>query len=110
MADIYIKQADAVKVLWEDTSLGAFCKRGVANAEKSCLKIIDGIKAIPPADVRPVVYCKDCKWYRESELLAPNRFCFRLKDKNGMPIGYNFADMDFCSRGERRGADMRAEE
>ena len=58
MADIYIKQADAVKVLWEDTPLGAFCKRGLANAEKSCLTIIDGIKAIPPADVRPVIYSR----------------------------------------------------
>lgn len=59
-----------------------------------------------PRDVRSVVYCKDCRWYKESELLAPNRFCFRLQDKDGKPVGYNFADMDFCSYGERR-AEIR---
>lgn len=49
-----------------------------------------------------VVRCKDCKWYKEGELLAPNKFCFRLKhpteDRN---VGYNFGDEDFCSYGER---------
>lgn len=60
------------------------------------------MREVPAADVRPVVYCKDCKWYRESELLAPNRFCFRLKGKDGKPVGYNFSDMDFCSYGKRR--------
>ena len=52
-------------------------------------------------DFVPVVRCKDCKWYQESELLAPNKFCFRLKGKDGKRVGYNFSDDDFCSRGER---------
>ena len=62
----------------------------------------DAVKAIPAADVRPVVLCRDCKWYKESELLTPNRFCFRLQDGDGNHIGYNFDDLDFCSYGERR--------
>lgn len=49
-----------------------------------------------------VVHCKDCKWYKEGEHLAPNRFCFRLKDANGKHIGYNFSDNDYCSHGERK--------
>ena len=53
-------------------------------------------------DVEPVVRCKDCKWYKESKLLAPNKFCFRLKDINGIPIGYNFSPNEFCSFGERK--------
>lgn len=24
------------------------------------------------------VRCKDCKWYQESKLLAPNKFCFKV--------------------------------
>ena len=49
-----------------------------------------------------VVRCKDCKYYQEGKLLAPNKFCFRLKDGDGNPVGYNFSDDDFCSRGERK--------
>ena len=53
-------------------------------------------------DVVKVVRCKDCKWYKEGKYLAPNKFCYRLKDRSGEHIGYNFSDDDFCSYGERR--------
>lgn len=56
-------------------------------------------------DAAPVVRCRDCKWYKESPLLAPNRFCYRLKDRDGKHIGYNFSELDFCSRGERPNCD-----
>lgn len=49
-----------------------------------------------------IVRCKDCVYYRESDCLSPNKFCFRLKGKDGNPIGYNFAPDDYCSRGERK--------
>ena len=58
----------------------------------------------PAADVAPVVRCRDCKYYRVSAMLAPNKFCFRLKHPvEDRPIGYNFAPDDFCSHGERLG-------
>lgn len=61
------------------------------------------INAIPAADVAPVVRCKDCKYYKEGRVLAPNKFCFRLNHPTEPgKIGYNFADNDFCSRGVRR--------
>lgn len=66
---------------------------------------IDDIKEQPTADVVEVVRCKDCKWYKESKLLEPNKFCFRLKDRNGDPIGYNFSSNEFCSFGERKELD-----
>ena len=51
-----------------------------------------------------IVQCKDCKYYRESQ--HPERkgikFCYRLKDSNGEHIGYNCADDDFCSHGEKK--------
>ena len=57
----------------------------------------------PTADVVEVCRCKDCKWYQESKLLAPNKFCFRLKHPTeDRQIGYNYADDDFCSYGERK--------
>ena len=61
------------------------------------------INSIPAADVAPVVRCKDCKYYKESRVLAPNKFCFRLNHPTEpRKIGYNFGDDDFCSYGERR--------
>lgn len=61
------------------------------------------------ADVAPVVRCKDCKYYRVGVLLAPNKFCFRLKHPvEDRPIGYNFAPDDFCSHGERKDGDSDA--
>ena len=70
------------------------------------------IHALPAADVRSVVLCRDCKWYKVSDHLAPNRFCFRLIGADGKRIGYNFSPGDFCSYGERPncGAEMEAGE
>jgi hypothetical protein len=51
-----------------------------------------------------IVRCKDCKWYREGEIFAPNKFCFRLRHPaEDRRIGYNFAPDDFCSYGKRKG-------
>ena len=47
---------------------------------------------------KEVVRCKDCKYYEQGDLLAPNKFCFRLVHK-GEHIGFNFSDDDFCSYG-----------
>lgn len=58
----------------------------------------------PTVDAVEVVRCKDCKWYEESKHseLRPNRFCYRLRNDNGVPVGYNWDSDDFCSYGERR--------
>ena len=55
-------------------------------------------------DLVEVVRCKDCKWYKESKNpeIYPMRFCYRLKNDNGDPVGYNWDGNDFCSHGERR--------
>ena len=54
-------------------------------------------------DAVPVVRCKDCKYYKISELLPPHKFCFRLRHPTeNRSVGYNFSDDDFCSRGECR--------
>lgn len=67
---------------------------------------INALRNAPSADVAPVVRCRDCKYYRVSALLAPNKFCFRLKHPvEDRPIGYNFAPDDFCSYGEREEND-----
>ena len=64
----------------------------------------EAISKVPTVDAVEVVRCKDCKWYKESNHseLYPMRFCYRLKNDDGVPVGYNWADNDFCSYGERR--------
>ena len=46
----------------------------------------------------PIVRCRDCKHYKEGELLGPTKFCFFYQ----IGTGLNTADDDFCSKGERR--------
>lgn len=53
------------------------------------------------------VSCEDCKYYKEGELLAPNKFCFRLKHPTeNRQVGYNFCNDDYCSYGERKENDL----
>ena len=63
------------------------------------------IDEAPTVDAVPVVRCKDCKHYREGKLFEGVNFCFRLKGRDGKPIGYNSSDDDFCSHGERKDND-----
>ncbi len=66
----------------------------------------DALQDALTIDAVPVVRCKDCKYYNESRVLSPNKFCFRLRHptKPGK-IGYNFSENDFCSRGLRKDGD-----
>ncbi len=59
------------------------------------------VSQMPTIDAVPVVRCKDCKHYRAGEKLSPQKFCFRLRGRDGEAIGYNFAENGFCSYGER---------
>ena len=47
----------------------------------------DGLMSLPPADVREIIRCKDCKWKQGSE-------CVMFADVRPFPD-------DFCSRAER---------
>ena len=80
------------------------------DAVIDCLEVewgYEGIRedlySLPVVDAVPVVRCKDCKYYKISQLLPPHKFCFRLRHPTeNRSVGYNFADDDFCSHGERR--------
>ena len=87
----YIKVEDAVKVA--DYGCGEF--RGIFG------RIKEQLEAIPTADVVPVVRCKDCKHYKQSEVDPSRKMCWR-KDVDGWFVCYDFYPTDFCSYGERR--------
>lgn len=73
--------------------------------------ILDLVDSVPTADAVPVVRCKDCKYYKISELHPPYKFCFRLRHPTeNRSVGYRFADDDFCSYGERRAEKEPPEE
>lgn len=67
------------------------------------------IENSPAVDAVPVVRCKDCKYYRAGVKLSPQKFCFRLRGRDGEAIGYNFSEDDFCSYGERSEDDQKAD-
>lgn len=70
----------------------------------------DALQDALTIDAVPVVRCRDCRYYRESRVLAPNKFCFRLNHPTEPgKIGYNFGDDDFCSHGERKAGGVYAE-
>ena len=94
-----------------DTDIPHECFDVYEDGEKYCRGIVFSISDVrlPAADAVEVVRCKDCKWYKVSKLLAPDKFCFRLEDGNGNHVGYNFVPDDFCSHGERKdGGDKNA--
>lgn len=99
----YIKREAALALVKPDAPEDEKAAVTIATAKKLVRSIV---RRTPAADVAPVVRCRDCKYYRVSALLAPNKFCFRLKHPvEDRPIGYNFAPDDFCSYGEREEND-----
>ena len=66
--------------------------------------MIGDLENAPTVDAVEVVRCKDCKWYEESKNpeMSSLRFCYRLRNDNGVRVGYNWDGNDFCSYGERR--------
>lgn len=83
MTDEYIRKQDAVDELqFEPIFSDAWNALGEAR---------DRIKSIKPADVVPVVRCKDCKYNATThKCLNPDSFFLIPKDD------------DFCSYGEKR--------
>lgn len=71
--------------------------------------IYNCIENAPTVDAVAVVRCKDCKYYREGAIFKDIKFCFRLRGDNDKPVGYNFSEDDFCSRGERKDNERKAD-
>ena len=82
MSDEYISRADAVDTIKKNFKY----LPGYMNAT------INYIKALPPADVAPVVRCRDCKhWQRGMVGMG----CYWDAD-------YPHEENDFCSHGEKK--------
>lgn len=79
-----------------ETSIVVSGRNDVAPLElRGVHKVINRIKAMPTEDVRPVVRCKDCKYYETGKDYTPycTNFENLLEETN---------PDDFCSWGERK--------
>ena len=66
------------------------------------------IESIPAADVRPVVLCRDCKWYQIDELKKDGTEDKRYKPSVCVLAEQRREPNHFCADGERRKADEEA--
>ena len=60
------------------------------------------IESIPAADVRPVVLCRDCKWYQIDELKKDGTEDKRYKPSVCVLAKQRREPNHFCADGERR--------
>ena len=63
----------------------------------TAIRAMDTIKALPSADVIPVVRCKDCEWAMKSTDLSGWYMC-----KCEEAFDYYAKPDDFCSYGKKR--------
>ena len=97
MRDDYISRQAAIAVIYGQHIGGKeACENARPNTYGADLReIVADIEDIPPADVRPVVLCDDCRYANRTDLfeLWCNGFCH--------PARLVRPD-DFCSHGEAR--------
>lgn len=95
----YIEREAALKAV---KSLRVYYKYEDDNGAYNTIKrteVIEAIEAIPAADVRPVVLCRDCKYYRQDAKIADAKGLVR---EWYCPIHEaEFAEDAFCSYGRR---------
>ena len=81
MTDEYIRKQDAIDVAREDGK----------KIPTLAIRIMHDIKAMPPADVVPVVRCKECKFRENDDFCTGRGFPCQLVPDDG-----------FCDKGERK--------
>ena len=69
--------------------------------------VCDVLSAVPTVDAVQVVRCRDCEFWYGGKKFAPNFNACRMWSASGT-TRYT-ADMDFCSKGERKTTAEEAE-
>lgn len=73
-----------------------------ASREMTCGEVKRIMEEIPAADVRPVVFCKDCKWYQIDELKKDGTEDRRYKPSVCVLAEQRRDPNHFCADGEKR--------
>ena len=87
MADEYILKQAAIDATREDGK----------KIPTVAIRIMHDIKAIPAADVAPIVRCGRCGYWRDND--GDYGYCYA---KDGQGFGHVWGKNDFCSYGERK--------
>lgn len=98
MADEYIRKQDAVDAVAFGITIASAFNRETgaridlfANENEELQKAIERIKGLSPADVVPVVRCRDCKFRENDDFCTGRGFPCQLVPDDG-----------FCDKGERK--------
>lgn len=102
MSDLISRQAamEIIQSMYPGMPRVPWMRNDWQNRYEPYIRTENAIRALPSAQPE-IIRCKECKHYREGEKLSPQKFCFRLRGRDGAAIGHNFAEDDFCSYGER---------
>ena len=76
--------------------------RGTGYADQIKDNLLFIAKMIPAADVRPVVFCKDCKWYQIDELKKDGTADRRYKPSVCVLAEQRRDPNHFCADGKKR--------
>lgn len=95
--DEYIERAAAVTVC--DKKYRECLRKSDFCGDTVAWNICADIKAIPAADVAPVVRCKDCKHFNHKRMECENE-AISTDHEGGAQYSLNFWLDDFCSYGE----------
>jgi hypothetical protein len=66
------------------------------------MDVLDAVEDAPAADVRPVVFCKDCKWYQIDELKKDGTADRRYKPSVCVLAEQRRDPNHFCADGVKR--------
>lgn len=107
MSKVYIEQEAAIRNFCK--GCGLFDTDNCICTGKVRCDEYDAILNTPPADVKPVVRCKECKHYRDKvQTSLGDAILYEYCTITGLPITSDF----YCANSEKRancGADMRKE-
>lgn len=96
----HISKEQAVTVLQIIAS--DYSDSGFTSAEYVAEYCADTIGRLPPADVRPVVFCRECK-HSHMTYGGTCKYCDFFQEDGGealyLPVGF------FCAAGERKDSD-----
>lgn len=105
----YIEKQAAINALEEE--LDYFRENQMLGAEHvlvhHALCVLD---IVPPADVRPVVLCDDCRWFADTGYSNPDPEMPMLHMGYCRILGRDVQACWFCATGERGDADGSAED
>ena len=95
MIDGYVYKQTAINAICKDWCNRDYCGDCFFHGAKQA---IDVLKALPDADVQPVIRCKDCKWSDWYTAVDGKQYCCCMETGASART-----ETDYCSFAERDG-------